>query len=45
MRTRARYGSKESYALVIPDEESVNVDSELDFALAEKLIDGKNEDG
>jgi CMP-N-acetylneuraminic acid synthetase len=41
IQTRARYGSNESYALVIPDDESINVDNELDFALAEILIKQK----
>ncbi|BBD09580.1 cytidylyltransferase domain-containing protein [Desulfovibrio ferrophilus] len=38
METKARYGSQESYALVIPDDESINVDTELDFAVAEILM-------
>lgn len=42
METKARYGSMESYALIVPDEESVNVDNLLDFKLAEMLIQEKN---
>jgi CMP-N-acetylneuraminic acid synthetase len=38
MQTKARYGSRESYALVIPDSESVNVDNELDFISAECIL-------
>lgn len=38
IETRARYGSEESYALVIPHDCSVNVDNELDFILVEAMI-------
>ncbi len=39
MTTKTRYGSKESYALVVPEEESINIDNEFDFALAEIIIE------
>lgn len=41
MVTGTRYGSHESYALVIPDDESVNIDNEIDFMVAEQLMKRK----
>ena len=35
MRTKRRYGSRESYALIVSEDDSVNIDSERDFLLAE----------
>jgi CMP-N-acetylneuraminic acid synthetase len=43
MRTKARYGSVNSYAHVIPEAESINIDDELDFELAEITIKKRRE--
>jgi CMP-N,N'-diacetyllegionaminic acid synthase len=45
MATKSRYGSKESYALIIPEDESVNIDNAHDFALAELLIENEDFSG
>jgi CMP-N-acetylneuraminic acid synthetase len=38
LETHTRYGSEASYALVVPEGESINVDNEIDFAVAEILM-------
>jgi N-acylneuraminate cytidylyltransferase len=38
LATRNRYGSDKSYALIIPEDESVNIDSVTDFQIAELRI-------
>ena len=37
MATKARYSADNTYALVVPEKESVNVDEEIDFVVAEVL--------
>ena len=38
IRTKKRYGSKNSRPYILPKSRSVNIDSEIDFILAKKLI-------
>ena len=35
---RKRYGSKKSFAYILPPERSINIDQEIDFYIAEKLL-------
>lgn len=42
MKTKTRYGSEDSYAFIIPETESINIDNEIDFALAEIIIKERN---
>ena len=34
-----RYGSVNSYAHILPPERAVNVDTEIDFLIAEKMLE------
>ena len=38
MRTKHRYGSAHSLALVVDENESANIDSKADFYLAEAML-------
>lgn len=38
MTTRNRYGSAKSYPMIVPDDETVNIDSVVDFHIAEILL-------
>ena len=35
---KKRYGSKKSFAYILPPERSINIDQEIDFYIAEKLL-------
>lgn len=39
MNEGRRYGSEESYAHILPPERAVNVDTEIDFLIAEKMLE------
>lgn len=43
MTTQARYSADNTYALVVPEDESVNIDTEIDFMIAERLIESHRE--
>ncbi len=38
---KRRYGSKKSYAYILPNERAINIDGVLDFYLAEKILSKK----
>jgi CMP-N,N'-diacetyllegionaminic acid synthase len=38
MKKKQRYGSNKSYAYILPDKRSINIDEEIDFLMAESLI-------
>ena len=38
---KRRYGSKKSYAYILPNERAINIDGVLDFYMAEKILSKK----
>ena len=38
IKKKQRYGSVKSYAYLLPEEKSINIDEKIDFLLAESLI-------
>ena len=45
LKTGHRYGSENSYALIIPEEKSVNIDNLQDFKFAESVLQTLNKEG